>query len=201
MGELRPARQRQANLEVTAGTSTQKLVWQGAHMRQNRSMPSCSVVPELGYSNVLTAIDWLSGAFGFDLRLQIADHRAQLNVGNGAVVVRELPSANAAAPSAPICSIMVRVDDVQHHYDRASRYGAEILSPPADYPFDERQYSCRDLGGHIWTFSQTTPMLSLKSGAASATGSRTASLALGSHQYRSSWLIAIYPRPWHKALA
>jgi len=125
-------------------------------MRQNKSMPSCNIIPELGYPDVVAAIDWLSGAFGFDLRLQIANHRAQLNVGNGAIVVRELPSANATLPSAPTHSVMVRVDDLQHHYDRSSRYGAEILSAPVDYPFGERQYSCRDLGGHIWIFSQTT---------------------------------------------
>jgi uncharacterized glyoxalase superfamily protein PhnB len=124
-------------------------------MRQNRSMPSCSVVPELGYPDVAIAIDWLSAAFGFDPRLQIANHRAQLNVGDGAIVVRELPSAGPAAASALTSSIMVRIDDVQRHYEHALRHGAEMLSEPADYPFGERQYSCRDLAGHIWTFSQT----------------------------------------------
>ena len=33
--------------------------------------------------------------------------------------------------------------------------GAEIVSPPSDYPYGERQYSAIDLGGHRWTFSQT----------------------------------------------
>jgi uncharacterized glyoxalase superfamily protein PhnB len=33
--------------------------------------------------------------------------------------------------------------------------GAAIVREPADYPFGERQYSCRDLGGHLRTFSQS----------------------------------------------
>jgi uncharacterized glyoxalase superfamily protein PhnB len=35
------------------------------------------------------------------------------------------------------------------------REGAEILQPPVDHPFGERQYVVRDIGGHRWTFSQT----------------------------------------------
>jgi hypothetical protein len=36
-------------------------------------MPPCHVIPELGYSHVREATDWLFRAFGFTLRLQIAD--------------------------------------------------------------------------------------------------------------------------------
>jgi uncharacterized glyoxalase superfamily protein PhnB len=51
--------------------------------------------------------------------------------------------------------VMVRVDDVDVHYSRALAYGATITQEPADYPFGERQYSCCDSGGHLWTFSQS----------------------------------------------
>jgi len=30
-----------------------------------------------------------------------------------------------------------------------------FISPPTDYPYGERQYSVEDIGGHLWTFSQT----------------------------------------------
>jgi uncharacterized glyoxalase superfamily protein PhnB len=50
---------------------------------------------------------------------------------------------------------MVRVADVEGHYKQARQAGAWIISPPADYPFGERQYTAEDLGGHRWTFSQT----------------------------------------------
>jgi ribosomal-protein-serine acetyltransferase len=50
---------------------------------------------------------------------------------------------------------MVRVEDIEAHYARAKQAGAEILHPPADYPYGERQYTARDPGGHVWVFSQS----------------------------------------------
>ena len=52
-------------------------------------------------------------------------------------------------------SVMVRVDDVDRHHERAKERGARILRPPTDYPYGERQYTAEDLGGHGWTFSQS----------------------------------------------
>jgi uncharacterized glyoxalase superfamily protein PhnB len=46
------------------------------------------------------------------------------------------------------------VDDVDGHFQRPSASGARIVSPPADMPFGERQYTVQDCGGHWWTFSQ-----------------------------------------------
>ena len=51
-------------------------------MLANRSFPRTIVIPELAYPDLTQAIDWLTSAFGFTLRLRIADHRAQLNVGD-----------------------------------------------------------------------------------------------------------------------
>jgi uncharacterized glyoxalase superfamily protein PhnB len=50
---------------------------------------------------------------------------------------------------------MVRVADVDAHYQQAKAFRAEIISPPTDYPYGERQYTVKDPGGHRWTFSQT----------------------------------------------
>ena len=50
---------------------------------------------------------------------------------------------------------MVRVEDVDLHCARAVRAGAEILQPPTDQPYGERQYVTRDFDGRDWTFSQT----------------------------------------------
>lgn len=38
---------------------------------------------------------------------------------------------------------------------RAEAAGGRIVSPPATFPYGERQYSVVDPGGHVWTFSQT----------------------------------------------
>jgi uncharacterized glyoxalase superfamily protein PhnB len=117
-------------------------------------MPNASVFPELAYPDVGAAIDWLCRVYGFTLRLRIGNHRAQLNVGNGAIVITEHSQGSAHAGNSSF-SIMVRVEDVDHHYRNALQHGAEVLQPPTDYPYGERQYVVRDLYGYRWTFSQT----------------------------------------------
>ena len=122
-------------------------------MLANRSIPDCAVIPELAYPDVAEAAAWLCGAFGFQERLRIADHRVQLTFGpfgRGAVVVIERHGEPSAGSS-----VLVRVEDADRHYDRAVQHGAVILRPPTDYPYGERQYTAQDPGGHVWTFSQT----------------------------------------------
>ena len=116
-------------------------------------MPAAVVIPVLAVPDVAIAIDWCREAFGFTLRLRIADHRAQLNVGDGAIVIRR--ATDDPSSSALIDSIMVRVDDVDSHWARASGRGASVVAPPADQPYGERQYSARDPFGHLRTFSQS----------------------------------------------
>lgn len=122
-------------------------------MLTNQSMPRSTVIPELAYPNVTEASEWLCDAFGFTVRLRIANHRVQLNVGDGAVVVTEGP--DPALPGVLAHGIMVRVEDVNAHHARAKDRGARILRPPTDYPYGERQYTVVDPGGHCWTFSQS----------------------------------------------
>jgi uncharacterized glyoxalase superfamily protein PhnB len=112
------------------------------------------VIPELAYPDVSEAIDWLCDAFGFTLRLRIANHRAQLNVGDGAVVVTQLRGGSHDGADAAH-AVMVRVADVDRHYERARERGVRVLQPPTSYPYGERQYSAQDVGGHFWTFSQS----------------------------------------------
>ena len=55
------------------------------------------------------AVAWLCEAFGFTERLRIADHRAQLTLGAGAVVVRDSGREVADGDH----SVLVRVEDVR----------------------------------------------------------------------------------------
>jgi len=135
-------------------------------MRTNRSMPSATVIPVLAYPNVAEAVEWLCGAFGFTERLRIGSHRSQLAVGDGSIVVAARPhgpgidskraSGVGRSPSGETSdSVMVRVPNVDRHFERAEKHGAKILQSPADYPFGERQYTAMDFAGHTWTFSQS----------------------------------------------
>ena len=116
---------------------------------ENRSVPGASVIPVLAYPDVIEATRWLCDAFGLRLRLQIADHRAQLVHRDGAVIATQGPEPGGGH------SVLVSVEDVDAHHDRAVQHGARVVSPPADYPYGERQYTAEDVGGHHWTFSQS----------------------------------------------
>ena len=114
-------------------------------------MPSCAIVPVLQYPDVPRAVDWLCGALGFTVRLQIADHRAQLKLGDGCVIVTTRDRSDRPCT----CSVMVRVDGADRHYESALAFGARPVSIPTDYPYGERQYTVEGFAGHVWTFSQS----------------------------------------------
>ena len=114
-------------------------------------MPSSIVIPELAYPDIGDAIDWLCKAFGFTLRIRMGNHRAQLNAGDGGAVVLIEPGRDVSLRA----SVMVRVEDVDAHYERARRSGGKILREPTDFPYGERQYNVEDFAGHHWCFSQS----------------------------------------------
>jgi uncharacterized glyoxalase superfamily protein PhnB len=119
-------------------------------MLTNRSVPRSTVIPVIPYSDIREAVRWLCDVFGFTVRVRIADHRVQLNVGDGAVVARE-----GGQDAGKNVSILVRVEDVNAHCERAKKQGARIVHEPEDHPYGERQYAVEDLAGYQWTFSQS----------------------------------------------
>ncbi len=138
----------------------------------NRSAPGGDIIPCLIYRDIAQAIDWLFDAFGFQERLRIADAdgkvgHAQLAIGQGGILLgaprigqgfANAPDTAEQRPPRPndfSHTLLVRVEDVDRHFQHASERGAHILSPPQTCPFGERQYTAEDLDGHRWTFSQT----------------------------------------------
>ena len=126
-------------------------------VKPNRSIPSATVVPVLIYPDVRAAVAWLEAAFGFAERVRIGeDHRAQLSFGDGAVIIGDVrKERRPPRPGEVTHSVMVRVDDVRAHCQRARAHGARILMEPTDFEYGERQYTAADLAGHEWTFSET----------------------------------------------
>ncbi|MFL5384085.1 MAG: VOC family protein [Longimicrobiaceae bacterium] len=121
-------------------------------MRANRSIPDAAIIPELAYPDVREAAAWLCAAFGFAERLRIGDHRVQLTLGDGALVVTQRGNDGGEVRGH---RIMVRIADADAHCARAEAHGARIVQRPTSHPFGERQYSAVDPGGHAWTFSQS----------------------------------------------
>jgi uncharacterized glyoxalase superfamily protein PhnB len=126
-------------------------------MLSNRSVPPSAVIPELVYEDVEAAVAWLCRVFGFSIRWQAGGHRAQLHVGGGVVVVRDMPpDVDTGAPVPGACSsVLVRVEDVDVQHQRALGAGAHVVREPSDHPYGERQVTFEDLGGHRWTFTQS----------------------------------------------
>jgi uncharacterized glyoxalase superfamily protein PhnB len=114
-------------------------------------MPPGTVIPEVAYPDVASAAAWLCAAFGFEERLRIGNHRVQLTIGDGSLVVVE--SATSAPPSG--CSVMIRVNAIDQHYQRAREHGAQVVREPETHVFGERQYTAVDFHGHVWTFSES----------------------------------------------
>lgn len=120
----------------------------------NRSMPPGVIIPVLAYDDLGAAVAWLRETFGFRERLRIDDHRSQL-VLNGQSIVATAGGAPPLPAGAARYAIMVRVADVDAHYDHVVQSGGRVAAPPETYPFGERQYSVDDIGGHRWTFTES----------------------------------------------
>ena len=88
-------------------------------MRFNRSVPPCVVIPVLIYADPGAAADWLSRAFGFTIRLRIANHRIQMKAGDGCFTIAE---GNVIPNNSHI--VQVRIEDAKAHCERARQNGA-----------------------------------------------------------------------------
>ena len=124
-------------------------------MLSNRSVPRCTVIPVLFYPDPAAAADWLCRAFGFAIRLRIANHRIQMHAGDGCFIVAEGAGPPDRADLAKCHGIMIRVEDAGACCERARAAGARILQEPTDHVYGERQCNVEDFAGHRWTFTQS----------------------------------------------
>lgn len=137
-----------------------------------------AVIPMLAYENGAAAIDWLVEAFGFEERERWANDdgtigHAELGAAGGTVMLatpspdyvsprrmRELSEDARKMYEVPyvVDGVLVEVDDLEAHFERAKAAGATILSEPEDVPeAGIRHYRVEDLEGHRWMFSQDLP--------------------------------------------
>jgi uncharacterized glyoxalase superfamily protein PhnB len=119
-------------------------------MRYNRSVPPCPVIPVLIYPDPSAAAEWLVKAFGFRVRLRIANHRIQMRAGEGCFTIAE---GDEKPDRSHITQ--VRIEDAPAHCERARAAGAVILTEPKEHMYGERQYNAQDFHGHRWDFTET----------------------------------------------
>jgi uncharacterized glyoxalase superfamily protein PhnB len=108
------------------------------------------VIPVLRYPDPGVAAEWLEKAFGFTIRLRIANHRIQMRAAEGCITIGE----GNITPNYSII-VQVRVEDALSHCERARLAGAKILTEPTDHMYGERQYAAEDFFGHRWDFTES----------------------------------------------
>lgn len=112
-------------------------------------MPKDVLIPVIGYPSVSQGVAWLGDAFGFTLRWQVGDHRAQLGVGPDAAIAILVGEVTAGSDH-----VMVRVADIEAHRARAAAAGARV-GPVASYPYGEMQYTAVDFADRSWVFTES----------------------------------------------
>jgi len=117
-----------------------------------------TICPVLRYQDGPAALEWLVRAFGLEKHSddrtpdgQVA--HADLRLGASAIGVS---SAGASPPDSPWGSarqgMYVQVDNPDAFHDRAKAAGADIVMPLRNMDYGSREFSMRDLGGHLWGF-------------------------------------------------
>jgi uncharacterized glyoxalase superfamily protein PhnB len=134
--------------------------------KQTRS----TIIPCMSYRNAAAAIDWLCNTFGFEKQaVYPADDgsimHAQLSFGNGMIMCgtkrnseygRHIKMPDEIGGCETQAAYVV-VTDADAIYERAKAAGAEILIDIKTEDYGGRDFTCRDLEGHIWTFGTYDP--------------------------------------------
>lgn len=122
------------------------------------------VIPLLVYEDLSAAHDFLVQAFGFESGgVEIHEGEpvhAELRSGEFVIWLHRVsPEHNLeSAKSLPAASggLVVHVDNVDAHFERARSAKAYIETEPKDMPYGQREYGARDPEGHRWWFA--TPL-------------------------------------------
>ena len=131
------------------------------------------VIPMIAYEDGPKAMDWLSSAFGFTERTRMLGNDGRLSHGEmqagEGVIMLATPTPDYQGPRRHraecepaqkwsrveyiVDGVLVYVDDVNAHYQRAKQRGATILSEPESDDYG-RRYRAEDIEGHRWMFLQ-----------------------------------------------
>ncbi len=121
------------------------------------------------YREALKAIDWLGEAFGFETHAVYADGEivmhAELSLAGGMIMLGSMVETDLGRMMKQpdeiggfvTQSIYVVVPDPDAVYERAKGSGAKIDREPVDQAYGGRDFACRDLEGHLWSFGNYDP--------------------------------------------
>jgi PhnB protein len=131
------------------------------------------VVPMIAYEDGPAAMDWLASAFGFTETTRMMDDgrlsHGEMATGHGMIMLatpsphyegprRHRAGCNAARRWSEVPwvvdGVLVYVDDVPAHFERAKEAGATILTE-VEEGFPGTRYRAEDLEGHRWMFMES----------------------------------------------
>jgi uncharacterized glyoxalase superfamily protein PhnB len=131
------------------------------------------IIPMLAYEDGIAAMDWLCKAFGFSEKTRLLDEKGRLAHGElisgSGIIMLASPTVEYQSPKhhRKVCKfaakwyevpyiingVLVYVDDINRHYQRAKECGAVFLSGITTGPPGHR-YNVEDLEGQRWMFMQ-----------------------------------------------
>ena len=131
-------------------------------MAQNPPEGVQRIIPMLVYRDAPAAIEFLCKALGFkeNFRLEMDDgaigHCELEYQGHIVMLASEFPSMNLVSPQdlpGRHSQVMLYVDDVDAHHERARAAGATITQAVADQSYGDRNYRLVDPEGGRWMIS------------------------------------------------
>lgn len=131
---------------------------------------SKAIIPTMKYQNAKAAIEWLCRVFGFEKHLIVQGENdtiahAQLTFGHSMIMLGSVSHDEYGKLIQTPINIngmntqasYVIVENIEEHYEKAVREGAEIVIEIKAEEYGGSVYTCRDLEGHIWNFGSYNP--------------------------------------------
>lgn len=121
-----------------------------------------SITPYLLYEDVAGALKFLSKAFGFrkyGSQMSGPDgkiNHAAMQLGDD-LIMMGYPGPKYKNPKQlgqATQMLYINVDDVDRHFERAKKAGAQIIEEPKDTFYGHRRYGAEDPEGHQWYFAR-----------------------------------------------
>jgi uncharacterized glyoxalase superfamily protein PhnB len=132
-----------------------------------------TIIPMLSYEDGVIAMEWLCKTFGFKERERMLGEDGRLAHGevemNGNVIMLASPTPHYQSPKhhREVCEdaakwlevpfiingVLVYVNDIEQHYEKAKSGGAKILSN-LEFGFPGTRYRAEDLEGQRWMFME-----------------------------------------------
>lgn len=120
------------------------------------------IIPLLTYRDIPAAHDFLVNAFGFEAggierNVDGQPVHGEVRAGDTTIWLHRVTAEHGLnspiSVDAANSGLVVHVDDVDRHYERARAAGAQLETEPTDRPYGQREYGVRDPEGHRWWFA------------------------------------------------